>query len=88
MRYFLGDDTAEMLGLSRCDLTEAILEPLRVVNFIFGHQLHASEPLARVHEAFSRKLIEGLLYVRRDGKCIPFDIPTELRQAWGVNWVP
>ena len=57
MRYFLGDDTAEMLGLSRCDLTEALLEPLRVVNFIFGHQLHASEPLARVHEAFSRKLL-------------------------------
>ena len=49
--------------------------------------IHSSTDLARVHELFGRALIQGIVLVGRGGKRIPFTIPTELLQAWGVNWV-
>ena len=85
MRYFL-KDYADLLGVGRPTIEEAVFAPLHVVNAIASANIHASEPIARLHEIFSRKLIEGLIFAGRGGKRIPFTIPTELRQAWGVNW--
>ena len=33
------------------------------------------------------KGVEGIVLVGRGGKRIPFTVPTELLQVWGVNWV-
>jgi hypothetical protein len=35
---------------------------------------------------YSARLIEALVWVTRGGRRVPFTIPTELRQTWGVNW--
>ena len=85
IRYFMGD-YADLLGVGRPTIEEAVFAPLHVVNAIASVNIHAAEPIARLHEIFSRKLIEGLIFAGRGGKRIPFTIPTELRQAWGVNW--
>jgi hypothetical protein len=50
--------------------------------------VHASDELARIHELFGRALIHGILLLGRGGNRIPFDIPTELLQTWGINWKP
>jgi len=49
---------------------------------------HDSALLAKIHEMFARVLIQGIILVERQGKQIPFSIPTELLQTWGVNWLP
>jgi hypothetical protein len=35
---------------------------------------------------FSGLFIDGLMLANRGGQRLPFNIPTELRQVWGVNW--
>ena len=85
IRYFMGD-YADLLGVGRPTVEEAVFAPLRLMNAISGANIHAAEPIARLHEIFSRKLIEGLEFAARGGKRVPFTLPTELRQAWGVNW--
>ncbi|MFN7992945.1 MAG: oxygenase MpaB family protein [Bryobacteraceae bacterium] len=86
IRYLLGDAHADLLGVPGTVPEEVIAAPLRLINAVVGQRLHASEPMARVSEAFSRSLIDGIVWVGRGGQRIPFTIPTELRQAWSVNW--
>ena len=86
IRYLMGDAYADLLGVERHAAIEVLAEPLRHIDAIIGKELHASEPVARLAEIFSRKLLDAIVWVGRGGKRIPFTIPTELRQAWGVNW--
>ncbi|PWT99427.1 MAG: DUF2236 domain-containing protein [Terriglobia bacterium] len=86
IRYLLGDAHSDLLAIERTPAAEVLFEPLRSIDRILNQDLHAQAPVARLAEIFSRKLIDGLLWVARGGKRIPFTIPTELRQAWGVNW--
>ena len=86
VRHLLGDTHADLLGVRSRPAAEALIEPLRLIDALAGRKLHASEPVARTAEVFSRKLLEAIIWVGRGGKRIPFTIPTELRQAWGVNW--
>ena len=86
IRYVMGGLNADMLGVQRGPATEVLIEPLRLVDLIVGNELHRSAPIASLSQVFSRRLIEGLVWVGRGGKRIPFTIPTGLRPAWGVNW--
>ena len=87
IHYFL-EDYADLIGVKRAAYEAALVGPLRAIDGLAGLQLHASAPAARLHEVLSRKLIEALVWTERGGKRIPFTIPTELRQQWGVNWTP
>jgi ER-bound oxygenase mpaB/B'/Rubber oxygenase, catalytic domain len=88
IRYFLGDSVAGILGVEAGDATRALIEPMKLIGRLKSDLVHSSEDFARVHELFGRALIEGIMLVGRGGKRIPFTIPTELLQAWGVNWLP
>jgi hypothetical protein len=85
-RWFLGDACADYLGVARANAAVVLLGPLGFVNRLGATEFKTVEPLGRVHEVFSRRLIESFLWVERGGKRIPFTIPTELRQVWGINW--
>ena len=87
MRHFLGDRTADMLAVASGHAAEILLGPLQLLAHTGSTLIHSSNELARVHERFGRALIEGIVLVGRGGKRIPFTVPTELLQAWGVNWV-
>jgi hypothetical protein len=87
MRHFLGDRTADMLAIAPGRAAEILLGPLQLLAHTGSTLIHSSSDLARVHERFGRALIEGIVLVGRGGKRIPFTVPTELLQAWGVNWV-
>ena len=87
MRHFLGDRTADILAVAPGREAEILLGPLQSLAHAAGTLIHSSNELARVHELFGRALIEGIVLVDRGGKRIPFTVPTELLQAWGVNWV-
>jgi hypothetical protein len=87
MRHFLGDRTADILAVAPGRAAEILLGPLQSLAQAASTMIHSSNELARVHELFGRALIEGIVLVDRGGKRIPFTVPTELLQAWGVNWM-
>ena len=65
-----------------------LMRPLQLLVHAGSTLVHSSNELTRVQELLGRALIEGIMLVGRGGKRIPFTIPTELLQQWGVNWVP
>ena len=87
MRHFLGDRTADLLAVAPERTAQILTGPLQLLAHTGSTLIHASNELARVHELFGRALIEGIVLVGRGGKRIPFTVPTELLQVWGVNWV-
>lgn len=64
-RYLMGDANADLLGVERRAATEVLIERLRLVDVIVGKEVHMSEPIARLSQAFSRRLLEGILWVER-----------------------
>jgi len=88
VRFLLGDQGADVLGVAPGHINELLTAPLRLASRIASDLNRDSQALARVSELFARALIQGILLVERDGKQIPFAIPTELLQTWGVNWLP
>ncbi len=88
MRYLLGDRTAEILGVSQGRLADWVAGPVRLIARVRSDLARRSEDIARIHELFGRALIEGIVLVGRGGNRVPFTIPTELLQTWGINWLP
>jgi hypothetical protein len=88
MRYLLGDHAADLIGVAPGHINELLTLPIRAAAHITSDLNHDSTVLAKVHELFARALIQGIILVERQGKQIPFSIPTELLQTWGVNWRP
>jgi hypothetical protein len=88
VRFLLGDHGADVLGVAPGRIGELLTAPLRLVTHIASDLNHDSQAIARVHERFARALIQGILFVERQGKPVPFSIPAELLQTWGVNWQP
>lgn len=42
--------------------------------------------LRHTSELFGRAMLQGLLFAFRGPRRQPFDLPTALRQEWGMNW--
>ncbi len=87
MRHFLGDRTADILAVAPQPAGEILMRPLQLLVHAGSTLVHSSDELTRVHELFGRALIEGIMLVGRGGNRIPFTVPTELLQQWGVNWM-
>jgi hypothetical protein len=49
-------------------------------------QVQDSKILSGLAEKVGHLLIESIVFVERGGNRPSFNIPTELRQQWGVNW--
>jgi len=88
VRFYIGAEYADLLGVKRTLLGTAVLRPLKLINPLLDEAEDASFVLQHLGAMFSRRLIEGLLFASRGGQRAPFSIPTELRQTWGVNWTP
>jgi hypothetical protein len=88
IRYLLGDTVSDLLGVAPGRVDAIVSQPLRMLARLDSDILRQSDGLARVTEFFARALIQGIVFVGRGGKRIPFTIPKELLQAWGINWLP
>jgi hypothetical protein len=86
MRYLLRDRVADLVGVPPGHISELVAGPLRLLARIKSERLRDSAELSRIHELFGRALIQGILLLSRGGNRIPFTIPTELLQQWGINW--
>jgi hypothetical protein len=87
MRYFIGDDAARTLGLpepSEHHHHHGLLAMFRAEDLLKDHAGWAR----RASELFGRAFLHGLLFAFRGIHRQPYDLPTELRQEWGLNWKP
>lgn len=82
MRYLGGNQVADLLGVPvDTDWTRHLRGPLR---WLVGEASLAegeSRAFARLCELFSRKLVEGLLFVDRGPERVPFRLPAGLGQG-------
>ncbi len=85
VRFFVGDEVAEILAIPDRGDTSMVgaIRLLGHTGDVLGDRSSLVQALAR---RFSALLIEGMALVSRGGQRLPFKIPTELRQVWGVNW--
>ena len=86
IRYFLGKEHASWLGIENFDPVSLIAGPLRALGIHADAQVQDSKILSGLAEKVGHLLIESIVFVERGGNRPSFNIPTELRQQWGVNW--
>jgi hypothetical protein len=84
--YFVGNEMAGILGVEPVPFQEALVSPLRLANLVEGKFEASPFFMRQLAEAVSRHLLEALQFVARGGNRPTFNIPTELRQRWGINW--
>ncbi|MEN9934461.1 MAG: hypothetical protein RLZZ387_1040 [Chloroflexota bacterium] len=78
MRFFLGDNTADMLGIPPSDWTRELVAPLRLLGWLTGESHGRLPLLARASESFGCALVEGLLSMERAGRRAEFRLPEAL----------
>lgn len=84
IRYFIGDYKADSLGLPQGDWTQRLIRPLRFFNALTDETNDQVAAFARIASLFGQKWLEGMLWLERGGERTQFNIPTELRQSWGM----
>ncbi len=87
IRYFLGQQWAEWLGITGDRWSEVAGAPLRLLGETAGDVLNQSGALRKLAQKIGRLLVGSIVYVERGGNRPSFSIPLELRQQWGVNWL-
>ena len=85
-RFLFGNPYSDLLGVEPIPAPHLLMLPLRAFNVTVVNAKDSSAIASAISGHFSRRLIEGIVLVGRGGNRIPFDIPTELKQTWGVNW--
>ncbi|TNE92050.1 MAG: DUF2236 domain-containing protein [Deltaproteobacteria bacterium] len=84
VHHVAGSEVAELLEVPKGHVP-AVLRGTRVLIEAADELGDASPAMATVASIFSRALIQGLLWVNREGKRAEFRIPTEITQLWGVH---
>ena len=86
MRFFVGEAAAQQLGLPDAQPLRDHLGLGKLLRFI-EEEVEDHVALTRSSaELLGRALLQGLLLAFRGAHRQPFDLPTELRQEWGINW--
>ena len=86
VRALLGDAYADLLAVDPVPAPQLLSVPLKVFNLTVVNATNSCAIASAISGHFSRRMIEGILLANRGGHRIPFDVPTELLQTWGVNW--
>jgi hypothetical protein len=86
IRYFLGRQWAEWIGVEEGNLIELASGPLRLLGFDASTLLEDCSAVRKLTEQVSQLLLHALILVERGGNRPSFAIPADLRQQWGINW--
>lgn len=81
IRIWIGDETADLLGVSRSNWTRILIPIERLLFGLLARTEYSSKFLARIVRRTSRKLLEGAVTFERGGNRPQFRIPEHLRVA-------
>jgi hypothetical protein len=87
IRYLVGDDVANMIGVKKEDWTAHLMGP---VGDLFGilEKDHKSTIMSKVAARFSMEFVESVAWLYRGGNRATFRIPDTLREQWGLKRTP
>ena len=87
IRYLVGDDVANMIGVKKDDWTEHLIGP---VGDLFGilEKDHKTTIMSKVGARFSMEFVESVAWLYRGGNRATFRIPDTLRDQWGLKRTP
>jgi hypothetical protein len=85
IRFFMGDELSDEFHVPPTDWTRHVMRPLQLLFSLSDDTGDVIQPVARLSEMFGRKLLEGYCFMDRGGERHSFNIPTQLRQAWGIS---
>jgi anti-anti-sigma factor len=84
VRHLAGEDIADSLGVEKTSWQNA-LKPLQWANQLLFETSHHIPIIGSASEAFSRKMLEGLMLYNLGGNRTSFQIPNMLQQDWGLG---
>ena len=86
IRHYLGDETAEILGVPRADpIGRAVFVGVRLVDGIFERTVSRLPGTRSVTELLGLLMLHGFIDFERDGERPSFEISDELKKAWGLR---
>jgi hypothetical protein len=84
IRHYLGDETADMLGVPRADWTRVIFELMHRTDALYELALVRIPGTAPIASILGRRIWRGFeLYGRGDRSC--FQVTDELKLSWGLR---
>ena len=85
IRHFAGESVADILRVPDSG-DGPLVGAWRVIGRLSDAVTDRSLMVRHLARHLSSLTIDGLLVANRGGSRVAFNIPTELRQVWGVNW--
>ena len=85
IRHYLGDETADMLGVPKADWTRIIFEIMQRTDFLYQFALVRVPGTAPIASILGRRIWRGFELYGRGGERPAFQVTDELKQAWGMS---
>jgi len=85
IRYFVGDEVADMLAVGRGGAISAAFGPLRRTMSLVALTEQHSSLLRALSRRLGRAVLAGFVDSGRSGSRVPFSIPTELAAGWRIR---
>jgi hypothetical protein len=84
IRHYLGNETADMLGVPKADWTRIIFEIMHRTDFLYEFALVQLPGTGRIASRLGRRIWQGFELYGRDGDRPAFQVSDELKEAWGI----
>jgi ER-bound oxygenase mpaB/B'/Rubber oxygenase, catalytic domain len=84
IRHYLGDETADMLGVPKSDWTRVIFEVMSRTDWLYDFALIRLPYTGPIASALGRRVWRGFELYGRDGERPAFQVTDELKEAWGM----
>ncbi len=88
IRHFLGDQTAQLLGVPKADWTRWFFTFVQVSDTLFDRTWARLPGVPNLSAALGLRMLGGFELTERDGDRANFQIADELRSAWGMGKAP
>jgi hypothetical protein len=85
IRFYLGNDTADVLGVPKADWTRVIFEIMRWNDCLYGLVLSRFPGTRPIAAELGRRVWKGFEQYGRQGKRPAFQVTDELKRAWGMR---
>ena len=85
IRHFLGDETAQLLGVPKADWTRWFFTFVQVSDTLFDQTWGRLPGVPNLSAALGLRMLRGFEHTERDGDRASFQIADELRDAWGMG---
>ncbi len=85
IRHYLGNETADLLGVPKADWTRAIFELMQWTDHLYEFALVRLPGTGPIASMLGRRIWRGFELYGRDGKRPSFEVTDEFKDAWGMK---